>query len=76
MPMPTKDEIRLENPTLYDDLAVGYDDNQSITILNSWGRGFCNEGYFYMPYKYILNKNRAYDFWKIEDVGESKCFMS
>ena len=36
MPMPTKDEIRLENLSLHADLALGYDDAQRITILNSW----------------------------------------
>ena len=54
MPMSTKDENRLENPTLHAKLAVGYDDSQRITILISWGRSFDNDGYFNMPY--ILNK--------------------
>ena len=62
MPMPTKDEILLENPTLHADLALGYDDAQRITILNSWGRSFGNDEYFQMPYEYILNKTRAYFF--------------
>ena len=45
MPMRTKDEIRLENPTLHAVLAVGYDDDaQRITILNSWGSSFGNDG--------------------------------
>ena len=74
MPVPTEDEIRQEDPSLHTVLAVGYDDDtQCITILNSWGSHFGNDGYFYMPYEYILNKKRAFDFWKIEEVSESCC---
>ena len=29
-----------------------------------------------MPFENILNKTKTYDFWKIEEVGESKCFVS
>ena len=73
MPMPTENEILLESPSLHAVLAVGYDDNtRCITILNSWGSSFGDNGYFYMPYDYILNTGRAYDFWKIEEVGESQ----
>ena len=36
MPMPNKDEIQLENPTLYAVLAVGYDDDaQCIWIVEA-----------------------------------------
>ena len=49
--MPNKGEIRLENPTLHAVLAVGYDDDaQRITILNSWGSSFGNDGCFNMQY--------------------------
>ena len=71
MPMPTEEEVELESPTLHAVLAVGYNDYaRCITILNSWGSSFGDNGYFYMPYDYILNTGRAYDFWKIEEVGE------
>ena len=77
MPVPTDDEIRQEKPLLHTVLAVGYDDDtQRITILNSWGRSFGNDGYFYMPYEYILNNKRAFDFWKIEEVSEGICCVS
>ena len=77
MSVPTKDEIRQEEPSLHAVLAVGYDDDaQLITVLNSWGRRFGDDGYFYMPYEYILNKKRAFDFWKIEEVSESLCCVS
>ena len=77
MPFPTEDEIRQEKPSLHAALAVGYDDGtQRITILNSWGRSFGNDGYFYMPYEYILNNKRVYDFRKIEEVSEGMCCVS
>ena len=67
MPMPTEDEIRLKKFTLHAALAVGYDDYaKRITLLNSWGKGFGMEGFFFMPYEYILNKERVYSFWKID----------
>ena len=71
MPMPTEDEIQLENSSLHAVLAVAYDDAQRFTILNSWGSSFGMEGYFFMHYGYILNKQQAYDFRKNEEVGES-----
>ena len=72
VPLPTEDEIQLENPSLHAVLVVAYDDDsQRITILNSWGSSFGMEGYFFMHYDYILNKQRAYDIWKTEEVGES-----
>ena len=37
VPLPTEDEIQLENPSLHAVLAVAYDDDsQRIAILNSW----------------------------------------
>ena len=77
MPVPTKDEISLDKPSLHTALAVGYDDDaQRITILNSCGRSFGNDGYFYMPYEYILNYKHVFDFWKIEETSESICCVS
>ena len=50
MPMPTEEEVQLETPNLHAVLAVGYDDKtRYITILNSWGSSFGDNGYFYMP---------------------------
>ena len=70
--MPTEDEIQLENPSLHVVLAVAYDDvAQLITILNGWRSSFGMEGYFFIHYEYILNNQRAYDFRKNEEVGES-----
>lgn len=54
-------------------LAVGYDDtNRQIICLNSWGESWGDKGYFYMPYKYIVDEDLAFDFWKISFVSQNK----
>ncbi|MBP2645823.1 MAG: cysteine protease [Firmicutes bacterium] len=57
--------------------AVGYDDKKIITntrcnkattgallFRNSWGRGWGDGGYGWLPYEYVLNK-LASDFWSL-----------
>lgn len=52
-------------------VAVGYDDNKErVTILNSWGPHWGNNGYFEMPYAFITNPDYCFDFWKIESATE------
>ena len=53
--------------------AVGYDDFQEVFIVrNSWGEGWGDKGYFYMPYAYITNPDLASDFWAINMVESFK----
>jgi C1A family cysteine protease len=41
-------------------LAVGYDDaNKRLIVRNSWGKGWGDEGYFYMPYKSASDNEKA-----------------
>jgi C1A family cysteine protease len=48
---------------------VGYDDSDSWFIVrNSWGEKWGDEGYFFMPYDYVLNENLANDFWVVREV--------
>lgn len=46
--------------------AVGYDEDKKYLIVrNSWGVGWGDNGYFYMPYDYVANRNLSDDFWTI-----------
>jgi C1A family cysteine protease len=50
-------------------LAVGFDDDdRQFIVRNSWGDGWGDGGYFYMPYAYLLDDNLADDFWTIRLV--------
>ncbi|CAE7569754.1 unnamed protein product [Symbiodinium pilosum] len=49
--------------------AVGYDDfKQCFIVRNSWGEGWGDKGYFYMPYEYMCHPALASDFWAINWV--------
>ncbi|MBV8638497.1 MAG: C1 family peptidase [Candidatus Eremiobacteraeota bacterium] len=51
-------------------LAVGYDDGaQRFTVLNSLGATWGAQGYFTIPYAYLLDDKLAYDFWTIREIG-------
>lgn len=56
-------------------VLVGWDDNRQWSrgkgmwkIRNSWGSDWCENGYFWMPYEYLLNSALASDFWQIQTV--------
>lgn len=50
-------------------LAVGFDDeDQRFICRNSWGEGWGDAGYFYMPYAYLLDENLATDFWMLSFI--------
>jgi C1A family cysteine protease len=51
-------------------VVVGYDDSsQRFIVRNSWGSGWGQQGYFTMPYAYLLNPSLSSDFWTIRRVG-------
>lgn len=51
-------------------MAVGYDDaNQWFIVRNSWGAGWGMQGYFTLPYAYLLNQNLSDDFWTIQVIS-------
>lgn len=50
-------------------LCVGYDDEaQRFIVRNSWGKDWGDNGHFYMPYEYVINRDLAADFWTIRYV--------
>ena len=50
-------------------MAVGYDEaNQRFIVRNSWGKNWGMNGYFTMPYPYLLQRSLSSDFWTIRRV--------
>ena len=61
VPMPSKDESVLGGHCV---LIVGYDDaKQWFIVRNSWGTGWGDSGYCYMPFDYWTNPDLASDCW-------------
>jgi len=51
-------------------LIVGYNKNNNTFIVrNSWGTGWGDKGYFYMPFQVIQNTSMSSDFWVIKSVN-------
>ena len=67
VPMPATEEQILGGHAV---LAVGYDDtNQRFTVRNSWGTEWGMQGYFTMPYAYLIDANLADDFWTVRLIS-------
>ncbi|HEV1997386.1 MAG TPA: C1 family peptidase [Candidatus Dormibacteraeota bacterium] len=50
-------------------IAVGYvQRDRRFIVRNSWGPGFGMDGYFTMPYDYLLERRMSADFWTIRLV--------
>jgi C1A family cysteine protease len=66
MPMPALNEQIVGGHAV---MAVGYDDSTGyFKIRNSWGSDWGQNGYFLMPYEYILNSNLADDMWTSHSI--------
>ena len=65
-PMPASGEVVQGGHAV---LAVGYDDAQNWFIVrNSWGTGWGMQGYFTLPYTYLVDSTLSSDFWTIRVV--------
>ena len=52
-------------------MAVGYDDaSQWFIVRNSWGKSWGMNGYFTLPYSYLIQAGLSQDFWTIRLVGQ------
>ncbi|HEX8754616.1 MAG TPA: C1 family peptidase [Solirubrobacterales bacterium] len=68
-PMPKAHETMLGGHAV---LAIGYDeDKQWFIVRNSWGKGWGMQGYFTLPYPYLLQPSLSSDFWTIRQVESS-----
>jgi C1A family cysteine protease len=72
--MPKEDEKLLGGHAI---LLVGYDDTSKYWIFrNSWGNQWGDEGYGYLPFKYLAPKsNLASDFWIIETINREQVIL-
>ncbi len=63
MTMPSKNERVIGGHAV---CGVGYDDaKKRLLVRNSWGSGWGMDGYFTMPYAYLVDRNLSDDFWTI-----------
>ena len=71
MPMPHPDtEEALGGHAV---VAVGYNDaTHCVSVRNSWGVGWGDGGYFYMPYDFIINPVYCSDFWALKKVSDKE----
>lgn len=52
-------------------LVVGYnDETKRFKCMNSWGTNWGENGFFYMPYDYLIDDDLSDDLWTIRNVEE------
>lgn len=49
-------------------ICVGYREDGYFIVRNSWGTGWGDNGYFYMPKEFMLNPSYCSDFWCLQTV--------
>jgi C1A family cysteine protease len=67
LPVPTARDRFLGGHAI---LAVGYDHPRRLIIFrNSWGAGWGERGYGYLPYRFIQSPALTWDFWTMRRVS-------
>lgn len=67
VPMPMRSEKVLGGHAI---LVCGYDASKSVFYArNSWGTNWGQQGYFEMPFEYLMNRGLSGDFWAIKTIG-------
>lgn len=52
-------------------LFIGFDEDEKVWIVrNSWGAGWGDGGYCYLPYDYVADEHLATDPWVVKDVKD------
>lgn len=65
VPMPSFSDEYLGGHAM---LIVGYDDRvMKYTVLNSWGETWGDDGFAYLPYDYVGNRQLGSDYWVLND---------
>ena len=66
VPMPSRNDQLLGGHAV---VCIGYDDSKQAWIMrNSWSTRWGDKGYFYLPYKYLLNPSLSSDLWCIQKI--------
>ncbi len=66
MPMPKPREGILGGHAV---ICCGYDDAKRVWICrNSWGTGWGDKGYFYMPYSFLTNRRYCEGLYRVTKV--------
>lgn len=70
VPPPTPKETGRESHGGHAMLCVGYSDADEVFIVrNSWGSGWGDGGYCYVPYRYVMNQDYNFDdSWVVKKV--------
>jgi hypothetical protein len=70
VPMPTEAEGGRQSHGGHAMLCVGYSDPDEVFIVrNSWGPGWGDKGYCYIPYRYLMNPDFNFgDSWIIKQI--------
>jgi C1A family cysteine protease len=74
---PSEDAIQNENGGYHSMIICGYSDNLKVFIVrNSWGVDFGDNGYCYIPYSYIENKQLFNKAFIIKEITSGYFFHS